>query len=603
MEQTAPIPTMREALHYVWRVALLVRPYWRRLLAATAIGMAASMIALVVPYLTKLLIDDVYPSGDVNLLVLVVLASLAIGAAGMLIGTIRRYYSQVITTQLSTAMGLMFFNHLQHLPVSFFERHRVGEIMSRFQDVRGSLGAVSGIFDTLLFSGMYLLLVPPILMVMDVKLALVALMTLPITTSITLLSARLLRGMWKESMERYAEFSAFQVEALSHARTLKSLGAERFVFQKAHAAVHGANHAHLRAQLVSLAFGTLSGIVGLLGTAIFTWYAWRRILAGDITLGSFFAFSAYIGYVSSPLVSLINLASGFQRTTVVLGRMFEYLDMAPEQRPDVCYQESVGDRAPAPCEHLAVRGVSFGYTADQEVVRDVTVSFPAGCITAIVGPSGAGKSTLLRLLSRFDEPSRGVITMDDVPIGTIPLAAWRQQLGVVWQDTALLRGTLLENLTIGTTGVSNVEVERVLRICRLDTLIRELPEGLETPVAEWGASLSGGQRQRVSLARALLRRPSILLLDEPTANIDATTEEQMLRDLFEHVRGLTVLVVTHRIATAMLAPHIVVMREGQVEYAGGHADLLANSRTYRELAAASTPDARPIRVVTEAAGA
>jgi len=267
---------------------------------------------------------------------------------------------------------------------------------------------------------------------------------------------------------------------------------------------------------------------------------------------------------------------------VNLGRMFEYLDMPVEQDPAAAFTP------PPPITHaiegdVRMRDLSFGYTADKRVLHDVTAHFPRGQITAVVGPSGAGKSSLLRLILRMEEPDTGQVFIDGVPVTTIPMVDLRRQVSVVWQEFALMQGTIWENLTLGSDNPSRAQVDDAVRLCRLDTLVAELPNGYETSVAEWGATLSGGQRQRMALARALIRDTPVLLLDEATSNIDMQTETEILRDLFGRLQSKTVIFVTHRVQTAALADQIIVVEAGRIVGCGTHGELMKESETYRAL--------------------
>ncbi len=514
-------------------------------------------------------------------------------------GAIRAYFTNYTTSHLSNATSLLFFNHLLHLRTRFFDEHRVGEILSRFADVRNSLNSVSRVFETLFVNGVYLVLVPPFLFLLQWKLAIVSLITIPITVAITTLSARLLRRFWKKTAEAYAELGGFQVEVLSHIRTLKAMSMEHNLYARAQGQIQGAMQVQLKAGGWSQVFGTLNAVVRALGTAFFTWYAWKLIIAGEMTLGDYIAFTAYMGYLYNPLQQITGLFSDFQQTAVNLGRMFEYLDSPVEQDPANAYlppgqftQVIEGD--------VRLRDLSFGYSAEKRVLHDVNLHFPRSTITAVVGPSGAGKSSLLRLITRMEEPDSGQVFIDGSPVTAMPLSDLRRQVSVVWQEFALMQGTVWENLTLGAEAPTRARVDDAVRLCRLDSLVAELPEGYETNVAEWGATLSGGQRQRMAIARALVRDTPVLLLDEATSNVDMQTETEILRDLFSRVEGKTVIFVTHRVQTAALADQICVIDAGRVVGVGTHADLMRDCEPYRLLHGGGAPDeGRRLRAVPQ----
>ncbi|HVG46268.1 MAG TPA: peptidase domain-containing ABC transporter [Longimicrobium sp.] len=598
--QPAEIPPLREAFQQFLRLLRLIRGYWGPLIKGMALGLVLGLFGMATPYLSKLLIDEVYPSRNYTLMEVLVAGILVMAMAQAVMGAIRSYFTSYTTAHLANATSLLFFNHLQHLRTRFFDEHRVGEIMSRFGDVRTSLNSVARVFETVFVNGVYLILVPPFLFMLQWKLAIVSLITIPITVLITTTSARLLRRFWKKSAEAYAELGAFQVEVLSHIRTLKAMSLEHHLYSRASEQIQGALGHQLKAGGFSQVFGTLNAVVRALGTAVFTWYAWTLILKNEMTLGDYIAFSAYIGYLYNPLQQITGLFSDFQQMAVNLGRMFEYLDSPVEQDPANAYllpgaltRVIEGD--------LRLRDVSFGYTPDKRVLNEVNLHFPRGTITAVVGPSGAGKSSLLRLITRMEEPDGGRLFIDGWPMTSVSLPDLRRQVSVVWQEFALMQGTVWENLTLGTPGATQEQVEEAVRLCRLDGLLAGLPNGYETSVAEWGATLSGGQRQRMAIARALVRDTPVLLLDEATSNIDMQTETEILRDLFSRVGGKTVVFVTHRVQTATLADQICVIDAGRVAGMGSHADLMRDCESYRRLYAggAGPEEGRILRAVPQ----
>jgi ABC-type bacteriocin/lantibiotic exporter with double-glycine peptidase domain len=593
----ADIPPLREAFQQFMRLLRLIRSYWGALGKGMLLGLVLGLFGMITPYLSKLLIDEVYPTRNITLMEVLVIGMLAVSVATAVMSAIRAYFTQYTTAHLANATSLLFFNHLQHLRTRFFDEHRVGEIISRFGDVRNSLNSVARVFETLFVNGAYLFLVPPFLFLLQWKLAVVSLITIPLTVLITAMSARLLRRFWKKSAEAYADLGAYQVEVLSHIRTLKSMGLEHSVYERARGQIQGALQVQLKAGGWSQAFNTMNAVVRALGTAVFTWYGWKLIINGEMSLGDYIAFTAYIGFLYNPLQQITNLFSDFQQTAVNLGRMFEYLDMPVEQDPANAYAP------PGAITHVIegdvrMRDVSFGYSAEKRVLHDVTVNFPRGAITAVVGPSGAGKSSLLRLILRMEEPDTGQVFIDGSPVTTMPMSDLRRQVSVVWQEFSLMQGNIWENLTLGTESPSRAQVDDAVRLCRLDTLVADLPKGYDTSVAEWGATLSGGQRQRMALARALIRDTPVLLLDEATSNIDMQTETEILRDMFSRLADKTVIFVTHRVQTAALADQIVVVEAGRVVGVGTHADLMRDNETYRALyGGGNLDDARRLRAV------
>lgn len=320
MDNQEKIPQLKESFQYFKRFLFLVQPYWGKIIKGLSLGVVIGVIGMITPFLTKLLIDKVYPTEDVSLMHVLVIGILGVSVGSILIGTLQSYYSLVINTQLSNSTSLMFFNHLQHLRIRFFDEHRVGEVMSRFGDLSSSLKSVNNLFQTVFVNGIYLFIVPPFLFLLHWKLAIISLISLPVTTIIIAVSGKFLRKYWKKSAEAFAEINAFQVESLSNIRLIKSMVLEKYVFNKTKEQMEGAINVQLKAGALGQVMGLLNGFVRTLNTALFTWLGWSYILSKEMTLGDYMAFTAYIGYLYNPLSQIVNLFSDFQQTSVSLNR-------------------------------------------------------------------------------------------------------------------------------------------------------------------------------------------------------------------------------------------------------------------------------------------
>lgn len=576
------IPQLKESFRYFKRFLLLVKPYWGKIIKGLSLGAVIGIIGMITPFLTKLLFDKVFPSEDVSLMHVLVVSILGVSIVSVVIGSLQGYYSQVINTHLSNSTSLMFFNHLQHLKIRFFDEHRVGEVMSRFGDVGKSLQSVNNVFQTIFVNGIYLFIVPPFLFLLHWKLAIVSLISLPVTVIIISISGKFLRKYWKKSAEAFAELNAFQVETLSNIRLIKSMVLERYVLKKTKEQIEGAVNIQLKAGALGQVIGLMNGFVRTLNTALFTWLGWSYILAKEMTLGDYMAFTAYIGYLYNPLSQIVNLFSDFQQTSVSLNRMYEYLDSDVEQNSEMVYDHtpSIVNKIHGTIE---IKNVNFSYNSEKKVLNEVCFKIKEGTVNAILGPSGSGKTTLLRLLLGMETLTEGSILYDGRNLSLFSLYELRKQIAVVWQEFSIIKGTIWNNLVLGLDQVDKKEVEKVIGLCKLDEMINSLSEGYQTEVSEWGSTLSGGQRQRISIARALLRNSPILILDEATSNIDINTEAELLKNVFEYMKEKTILFVTHRMTCTHMADQICILEAGRVSALGSHEELLNKSDSYRQI--------------------
>ncbi len=579
-------PSLRQSVTFFARLVQLIRPYWVPLIKSMVLGLATGLVGVAIPYVTKLLIDEVYPSQNVTLMHLLVGGLMVLHLVSTGLGAVRGFYSLYVHARLSNITRLMFFNHLQHLKMRFFEGHQVGEIQSRFQDVTNGIGAISRVFEAVFIHGIYLVLVPPLLFLLDWRLAFLALGSSPVVVVITVMAARFQRQYWRRSSEASADLDAYQVEVLSHIRTYKGMGLEHKVYGEARGRVVRATETRLKAGGLAHCLGGLTEGIKAVNTGALSWLGWTLILGNQMTLGDFIAFTFYINLLYQPMFALVKLFSELQQSAVHLSRMFEYLDCPVEQDPNQAYEPPPPITRPL-AGAFSLRNVSFAYRDDQPVLQQVELEIEAGSVIAVVGPSGSGKTTLLRLFSALDEPDVGTVRVDGVPLREFPLSELRRQIAVVWQEVGLIEGTLWDNLTLGASSPSAERVDATVRLCGLDDIVAEFPEHYQTRVAEGGASLSAGQQQRLAMARALLCGNPILLLDEATANVDVETETRILRDIFAHRQRQTIIYVTHRLAAAALADRIVVMESGRLAGFGPHRDLIESCATYQRMYRAS----------------
>jgi ATP-binding cassette subfamily B protein len=568
------------------RLIGFLRPY--RAGVAWSFGLASlAMVATVaLPWLTGRAIDRVqaHDRGGLEVLagaiVVAALLRLALSVA-------RRLVAGRVSLGVEFDLRNRLYGHLQALELGFFDGQQTGQLMSRatvdLQSVRFFLG-YGLIF--ILQSALTIVLASVAMFLLDPELAALALIPVPFVVAAAARYGRASRPALQEVQQRIGELTADAEENIAGVRVVKAFAREDRQLERFRDTVGRVFDQSMYATRLRAFYNPFLGFLPNIGLAAILLVGGRRVIDGTLSTGDFAAFYTYLLMLIGPMRTL-GIALGMaQRATASGARLFELLDRAPQ--PEV----PAGLPAlPAGDGRVELRGVTFAYAgAERPALSDIDLVVEAGRTVALVGATGSGKSTLVQLIARLYDATAGRVLVDGADVTEVDPVSLRREVALVTDDPFLFSASVAENIAYARPGAPREEVERAAERARAAEFIAEMPEGYETMIGERGLTLSGGQRQRIAIARALLADPRILILDDATSSVDASTEHAIKEGLREVMRGRTTFVIAHRLSTIALADEIVVLESGRVDAHGTHEELLSISGLYAEIAAKGLPD-------------
>jgi ABC-type multidrug transport system fused ATPase/permease subunit len=570
------------------RLLGFLRPYRKGVTWSFVLAALAMVATVAIPWLTGKAIDSIRADGDKGHLVTLGLVVLGAAVARLLLSVGRRLIAGRVSLGVEFDLRNLVYSHLQKLELGFFDRQQTGQLMSRatvdLQAVRFFLGY------GLVFIGQSLLsivLAAIAMFVVDPGLALVALAPVPFVVLVAQRYGRRSRPALQETQQRIAELTADAEENISGVRVVKAFAREDRQLARFERSTRRVFDQSMYATRLRAFYTPLIGFLPQIGLAALLLVGGRRVVSGGLTLGEFTAFYSYLLMLIGPMRTLGFMLGSAQRATASGARLFQILDREPAlvAPPDPAQLPADGGGA------VELDRVSLTFEgASRPALDDVSLSVAAGTTIAVVGGTGSGKSSLVSLVPRLYDATEGTVRVDGIDVRNLDPAALRSEIAVVTDDPFLFSDTVHENIAYARPQATREEVEDAARRAQAAGFVEALPEGYDTLVGERGLTLSGGQRQRIAIARALLADPRILVLDDATSSVDASTENAIKEALREVMRGRTTFIVAHRLSTIALADELVVLEGGRVVARGPHEELLEVSDLYREIVEKGLPD-------------
>lgn len=574
----------------------LLRPYRGRLLIVFLAMLVEIAASLATPWTLKLVLDDAlgqhqlpawlawahnYGFGRhaMGVALFAGVATLVIAIVGAIATYIDNYYTTNIGQWVANDLRIRIYQHLHRLSLRYYDHAKVGSLISTIMtDVDTLQSFASSSTLDILVDFITIVFMVGIMFWLDWDFTLIALGVTPFLLVFVFRLKKAVKEVTRAVRARQSEMLSVVQQGLGSVRAIKAFGRQDLELARLEAASHATVGAALRARQVKSVLSPLVSVVVAACTAIVLWKGTSLIVAGTMTAGALTVYLAYLAKFFKPVKDLASMTSAVAQTTVALERIQDILSA-----DDVIH---VSDDAGDPGRVLGgIRfdRVAFGYDKDTSVLRDVSFEIRPGQVVGIVGPTGSGKSTVLSLIPRFYETTFGRILIDGQDIREMKLAALREQIGFVLQETVLFRGTIRENIAYGRPGATDEDIIAAAKIANADEFISRMPNGYDSLVGERGDTLSGGQRQRIGIARAVIRNSPIMILDEPTAALDAESEHLVIEGLRRLMAGRTVIMIAHRLSTIRNADKIIVLKDGVVAEEGTNDELIALGSVYAEL--------------------
>jgi ATP-binding cassette subfamily B protein len=562
------------------RLLSFLRPYRAQVIltAVSAAGLMACTAAI--PWLTKVIIDDALGKHRRDLLVPLIAAVIGVGLVRMVLAAVRRWVSGQVSLGVEYDLRGRMFTHMQRLSFRYFDHMPVGQLMSRATNDLQTVRFFLGYGLIFLFMNLFgLVLYTVLLLTIDPALTGLALLMAPALVAVAWRSSKRTQPVLIDVQQKVADVTQSAEESIVGIRVIKAFGQEGPQSARFAAISRRAFDRSMDANRMQAFYMSLMGFLPTIGVGVVVIFGGIRAIDGKLSLGEFVQFYSYLLALVFPLRMIGSLVGNAQRASASGQRIFEVLDTEPDlvERTDPLELPTGGG-------HVEFVGVSFAHSdTGPDVLADLDLNIPEGRVVALIGPTGSGKTTLTQLIPRYYDPTAGAVLLDGIDVRDLGLDPLRRAVGVVAQDPFLFSTTVRDNIAYGVLDATDDDVRAAARLAQAEGFVDELPDGFDTIIGERGYTLSGGQRQRIAIARAVITDPRVLILDEATASVDASTEREIQGALRAVMAGRTTLIIAHRLSTIALADEVVVLDQGRIAARGTHDELYSTSEIYREI--------------------
>ena len=535
-----------------------------------------TLLGILGAFYFRYLLDDILPTQLTRTLHVISIGVIILNIFKVLLSAFRSHILLYLSQKLDISLLLGYYNHVISLPMNFFGTRRVGEIISRFNDAGNVKNAITGATLTIMLDSLMVIAGGFILYFQNAYMFFIALLIVALYMLIVWSFNKTYRRLNHKQMEDNALLTSYLVESLNGIQTIKAYNTEHKANVNTERKFITLLKSSFRLSWVSNIQGSLTGFLELTGGVVILWVGAYNVIQGNMTIGQLITFNALLAYFMGPVKNLINLQPMMQTAIAAADRLGEILDLSPEvtenENRKLAPENLKGD--------ICIKNVTFRYGTRKAVLENISMDIKQGEKVALIGESGSGKTTLAKLLLKLYEPEQGDIYIKDQNIKDIQSEVLRGKIAYVPQETFLFTGSIIENLSLGFEDLPFEGIMEAAKMAQAHDFIIDMPLRYETRLEENGANLSGGQRQRLAIARSILKKPDILILDEATSNLDSVTEKALDKTLNEYSSGITTFIIAHRLSTIKKCDKIYVLDKGRIVEAGSHRELYAARGQY-----------------------